>query len=167
MIRSRRKAHRVAFCLLAVGLPALLIAALLVRPQWPASRTPLASAAGYGAAAAASGRRFEARVGKLVFDLAPVRGAKRGYLALDVTPRGLLLAPDVLVYWTPAIGDAAKGGLAADTLLVGSLAGRATRRLVLPVRVRQVRGSLQLYSLAHGRVLAAIALKPQWLGGRQ
>jgi hypothetical protein len=63
-------------------------------------------------------------------------------------------APDVLAYWSAA--EPRDGELASDALLLGPV-GERERTFRLPEAARE-RGWIVVFSLAHGEVVASIAL---------
>lgn len=127
MIRGQRVGHRRAFAVLAVALPAFLVAALRARP---------AEIAGLAVTRAAEPGGDALRI---------VREGPRVHLRL---PRDWN-EPDVLLYASPS-WPAARG-LPADARLVGSLEG--SRSFAWP----DGPGTLALlYSLAQDRVLLAV-----------
>lgn len=156
MIHARRVAHRRIFGVLVVAIPALWAAGLLLRPELPplspADRRLLAEA-GFrtDAPEGAPGTRVVA-AGPAEFRVGVERGA-RGEPLLALQPTRAILEPDLLVYWTPPGSDAPGAG----SVLLGSLAGSAARRLPLPERAAGG-GSIVVYSLAHGEVVARLAL---------
>jgi hypothetical protein len=88
----------------------------------------------------------------------PARLSVRADRSAELKALRPLVAPDVLVYWTP---DAAVdlGSLPADAHLVARLGGTAVHRFTLPAHdVPAPAGALVLYSLGHQEVVAAAVL---------
>lgn len=136
---------------MAVFAPAVLVAALLARPDEPLQAPLPDIGGGEPVGEPKPGARVE-RVGDLVIVLRDCRG--------DESPRRTIveiepfLAPaqaDVLVYW---LSDAdALSTLPRGARLVGALAGTAPRRLAMPDGVGPADGALAFYSLATQRLL--------------
>lgn len=171
MIAAHRRRHRFAVAALAVAAPGVLVAALCVRPPpttMPALPASLARAAGVVDVALRSpGHRSPSAGTGLVVDLV-VGSDASGAATAALTPRGPVAAPSVLVYWTEALPTAATeaGGatpdsnaLPPDAVLLGALAGRATRRFTLPP-ARTVPGDLLLYSLGRDHIIGRVPLAP-------
>lgn len=154
MIAPLRARHRRAFTVLALALPALYLLALRARPDRPTmAATALPGAAPQTAASAASGAPPVPLFPDLEID---VRLLAAGTV-LELDPRAMPRAPDVLVYWRRPERGAASGGsggdLPDDAVLLGALAPRA-RRYPLPAPG----GTVLLYSLGHRTVIARAAL---------
>lgn len=156
MIRSRRQAHRGIFAALALILPVLLGASLLLRPELPLlseSAASLLREAGFASLSQAG--PIEVSAGANDFE-AQFHTGDDGRFVLAIRPKTVILRPEVLVYWTsaPAEGDA----LPNDAVLIGSLAGTAYRELELPAAAAGGQGTALFYSLGYQEVVARFAL---------
>lgn len=151
MIAPLRRAHRGAFLVLGVGLPALYVAALLARPDAPVVEELPRELRGRSAA-------------PLAFVGSPAGGAARA--RLDPDERRLVVElpdealADASFYWL-ADGSAVRPGdapPAAARLLAGpARPGRFA--LALPADVAaDDEGRLLVVSVAHGRVARVLAL---------
>jgi len=167
VIAALRRRHLVAWSVLALAAPALLISALSLRAGRPADVAPQLPEAfadrGDGPAARqlAHAPLF---AGLPLHVLVRPAAGRTGALTLDVQPEESLLEPDVLVYVLPRRGpDAAPddGALPAEARLLGALSGTLPRRWVLPAGAAE----LLLYSLGHQRVLARGPLPAAGAGG--
>ena len=144
MIRALRGHHERIFLALAVALPLLLLAALMVRPSWPTQQSP-------GPAPS-----IEAWT-----EVGPGSGARalieqqntREWLHLARTEA--LVAPDVLVYWAEKAPDL-DSPLPDDAVLLGAFGDIGTVTFDLPAR--GVSGALLLYSLGHSSLVATIPM---------
>jgi hypothetical protein len=127
-----------------------IAAALLLRPEIAISRAEIA-----GPDSASSRGEVFWSSAEVFADLpSDVRLLREGEtLALEIDPRGELLAPDVLVYWAP--GEDLKSELPESARLLGRLAGSQARRFTI---APPGPGSLYLYSLGHHELLARGAL---------
>lgn len=152
MIAPLRARHRRTVTVLALALPALYLLALRARPDPPT----MAAAALPDAASPAVAS--DARVSALPSPLFPGLDIDARLLAagtvLELAPRVMPRAPDVLVYWRSAGGDRDEGdALPGDAVFLGPLAPRAAR-YPLPTSG----GTVLLYSLGHRTVIARGAL---------
>jgi len=160
VIRPLRRRHLRMIGALAIATPIGFAAGLWARlDRAPARPLPGAVAAG----SLALGRTFldeeglwggtaiRTRIGE---SSAPGEAAA---VVLELTPAADLRAPDLLVYWSAS--EAAGTGLPDDALLLGPLAATGPARFVLPAAARGG-GRLIVYSLAHGRLVAAAGLPP-------
>jgi hypothetical protein len=148
VIAPLRARHRAMVGALALTLPLGFAAAIGGRVPEAAGPLPEALAeerAELGpvlreVAAASGGRRFELALDRAgVVELAQVSGER---------------APAVLAYWSAgAPGDELPG----DAVLLGSL-GEGARRFALPPAAGEGSGTVFVFSLGHGEVLAALPL---------
>lgn len=148
MIAPLRRAHRRTSIVLAVALPALLVAAIASRPEWPSPEVE---------ASKPDHERFNAQYFEY-FELEGVR------LRRAVTPAGDqfiavqcedgLPFPDVLLYATDrAVLDGA--ALPDDAVLIGALHGHETDEFA--VTDDSIRAHFVLYSLAHHAVVGRVS----------
>ena len=141
MIQPLRAAHRRTFAALAVALPAIFVAGLLVRhPETPAQSTQGSAAPAAGKKAFESDHLFRHRIQTMIFADAAGR-------AVELRPVEDLQAPDLLLYWS------ASGDDVAHATLLGAF--EPGRRYRLPASG----GRLLLYSLAHRELVDAAALE--------
>ena len=145
MIRPLRRAHLRIVIALSVLLPAVIVAALLVRPV-PVKMTPLPE----------EGRVLPLTMFKR-WDEAGVyvrfeRARKESERAvMAVVPITEFYEPDVLIYWNPPANVASMPG--EGSILIGSLKSRQTRWFNLPSSIPESGGSLAVYSLTRERVI--------------
>ena len=156
MIRSRRQAHRIVFVSLALILPAILVAGLAWRPELPpigeltedlTVQSGFASAIDAGAVLVAEGALEVA-----------LQSPTDGGAVMTIRPTSVILKPDLLVYWMPDSGGVSEVSPGADSVLVGSLAGRSPRRLTLPAGAARGEGQIVIYSLGHREVVGRFPL---------
>ncbi|MCW5967479.1 MAG: hypothetical protein KIT57_03130 [Blastocatellales bacterium] len=143
MISSLRRHHRQAFLVLAVVLPLIFAAGLLVRRSAPVAEAPpvkLPTASD--------------RSGLVAWDEAGLRlGSGADYL--DVVPTGAAGFPDILLYWSPGSPEADTPG--SHAILLGPIDGVRAQRFPLPDFAREFDGYLIVWSLAHRRAVAVRA----------
>lgn len=148
MNRQLRQRHRRMTTLLAVVAPAVFIAALVARPPEPVeARLPGIDPS---PELALVGER-NARIGELDIRIRRYRtnGAPQRAL-IEIDPVNAPRDADVLVYWHGAAEPVTT--LPAGARLLGSLAGDAPRRLMLPAGAERG-GALLFYALAAQRLL--------------
>ncbi|MEM1096610.1 MAG: hypothetical protein AAGJ10_18570 [Bacteroidota bacterium] len=155
MIRPLRTRHRVMVSTLAVVLPVLFVASLLVR-QHPAVMDTLPVPV---SAEAPSLLRSEttATFGALSVSLRVYEDARPATrLAVALRPDASPSAPDVLAYWSETPPSAAT--LPDAAILLGTLAGPQSRTFMLPEAALRTEGYLILYSLGHQALLGSSPL---------
>ena len=131
MIAPLRRRHRVMTVLLAVAVPAVLVAALGSRRAVPASRLPATLAAG-PTTSTATVRSHDGSV----------------EIALPAT-----VAPGLLAYWT---SQDVSGRLPDDAVLLGPVGGSRLRTFPLPHDADS--GRIVIYSLGHQEVVEILPL---------
>ncbi len=136
MIRRLRRQHRVTFLILAVLLPAVVVAAVLARPELPPEPEQLAW-------------RDQRPGGRTTFEIAQ----ESGWITLTRT--SACGAPDLLLYWAPEPGRTGEAGLPEGARLLGTLPPQPDMR----VRLSETGGHVILYSLGHRVVHATRALE--------
>ena len=151
MIRPLRVWHRRMISILALVVPALLVAALAVRRPAPTDSD---------AADPLEQERFRPeRVTQRISSAPPLP-------AIEVELAGLALSlhtalfderPDVLLYWS-ADRPASGGTWPGEAHLLGSGDGHFDGFLLLPEAARKRDGWLVLYSVAHREVVAELQL---------
>lgn len=149
MIAPLRRWHRRAFGVLAIAVPAILVAAIAARPDAPVN-----------AALPSDVQPSQVRetiqlawsrpdvVSTLVLTIA---GATE--IALDA--QSLATEPTVLVYWLDP-NDASDPPAAGR--LLGAVRGTGRQRIPLPADAATRGGRLALYSLAHDEVIATATI---------
>ena len=144
MIRALRERHERNLLALAVALPLLFLAALMVRPTWPTQQSPgpPPSIDAWTEVGPGSGARALIE-----------RQSTREWLHLARTEA--LVAPDVLVYWAERAPDL-DAPLPDDAVLLGALGDVGTTTFDLPAR--GVNGALLLYSLGHSSLVATVPM---------
>lgn len=147
MIASLRRAHRRTSIVLAVALPALLVAAIASRPEWSDPEVVPSEP---------DHQRFTAQYFEY-FELDGVRLRRAVTAAGDqfiaVQCEDGLPFPDVLLYTTDqAVADGA--ALPDDAVLIGALHGRETDEFA--VADDSIRAHFVLYSLAHHAVVGSV-----------
>jgi hypothetical protein len=189
MIAAHRRRHRLIFLFVGPALVAFFLAALNSRPSPPtmADLPSLAHASAVSSAHRVPGALGEGEVIYRREDLFPgwparviaYLGDKQGReqsREIELKPLRPLAAPDVLLYWAPAVADSALGDDAAqsaprlplDAHLLGRIGGTERRRFVLPDHdVPAESGALILYSLGHQVVIAKASLPSFGAGGDQ
>lgn len=146
MIARLRRRHRAMTLAAALLAGAGIGAALSLRPEVAISRAEIAgpdSASSRGEVVWSSADVFA----DLPSDVRLLR--EDSLRALEIDPRGALLAPDVLVYWAP--GADLQAEIPENARLLGRLSGSEARRFAL---AEAGAGSLYLYSLGHHELLA-------------
>ena len=147
MIHSLRRVHWRGMLLLAVLLPVIIVAGILARPKF-LKMAPLPEEGRFIAQPMSDQWRS---AGLRVRFEKPVKDTERALMCL--VPVEGWLEPDVLVYWNP---PALNSGLPGEgSVLLGSLKGRQTRCLKVPLNVPESGGSIVLLSLAYQKVLSS------------
>jgi hypothetical protein len=151
VIAPLRARHRLWTGALAVAVPVLYVLALAARTEPPAVELPPALAED------AFGDVLR-EMDDLFAEHAVATRVRRGSggFQVELEPATAIVAPEVLVYWSPsaAMGDK----MPAEAFLLGSLAGTRARAFALPAAALGRDGWLLLYSLGHQQVLDAGAL---------
>ena len=141
MIAPLRRRHRWTWVVLAVGVPALYVAALAARPTWPTeparglpseaggAERPRVELAGEGVAVSVTDE------------------------AVVVEPLGGPLPPDLCLYWT-STESGRLDGMPGDARLLGAV---GAGRVVLPHQPLD-RGTLCFYSVAYAELRAVLPL---------
>ena len=144
MIRSLRRRHAGLVLGVAVIVPSVVLLALAARPS-PPIMASLASPPATGSWTIVDSD------GGLRALIEASGGREWLHLARDTT----LVAPDVLVYWSPepASGDEP---FPPGAVLLGALGDPGTHTFNLPAR--EVSGVMLLYSLAHRSSVASLPL---------
>ncbi len=174
MIASHRRRHRLGLLILAPVTLALFAAAL-----WGRQPMPQVSILPHFEASSVDGSRHDEDSPRRMIrqlwsreDLFPGWPAR---ISVDdrrvvwLQPLRPLIAPDVLIYWSP--GKELSERLPDDAHLLGRLAGTRAVRLVLPEHGMTASpggdgapdrpwGSLTLYSLGHQTIVAQAVLTP-------
>ena len=151
MISSRRVTHRHVFVGLAFLIPTLLAVGLLLRPEVPPISLPdplLLDTAGFATHSRVKLKSIQ--VGEHEFNVGIEIGETKlpAMLIRSVSPP---LKPDLLVYW--ASDSEVQGNLPEDALLVGELAGKALRRMVIPEAAVNGQGTMLIFSLPHQEIV--------------
>ena len=146
MIQSLRRAHWRVMLSLTVILPLIIAGGILARPTF-LKMTPLPEE---GRVLFQEGFIQWSTVGLRVRFEKPAKETERALMC--VVPVESSPAPDVLAYWSPAAiqGSALNEG----SVLLGSLKGRQSRCMNIPIGVPESTGSLVLFSLADHSVIA-------------
>ena len=150
MIQSLRRTHWRIMLLLAILLPTVVVAGLIARPTFlRMSPLPEESQLTY------SLPRLEKwdQVGLEVGFKRPAKPNERAVMC--VVPREEPREPDLLMYWNPVTPQSGEPG--QDSVLLGSLKGRQTRCVNIPIEVPESSGVLLIYSLAHQKQIASTA----------
>lgn len=153
MIRSRRQLHRNTFTALALIVPGLLAIVFFFRPDVPpvaAIEARLMQQAGFSTT-----KDWQPHVvssGAYEFEVQSLTNNVNNSLRLLLRPTKVILKPDLLVYWTSQPLTNQK--LAQDAILIGSLSGTSRRELLLPSAATTRQGTIVIYSIAHGEVIA-------------
>jgi len=151
VIRPLRIAHRRVWPALALGLPALVLAALAARRPIPVEFDAIPFGAPAGRLVyAVEGRRADGVPFRASLYRATDGAAQA--LALSIPGEALDELPEVLAYWM--LGDG------ADPIASGVLLGpvRGDELLRLPDQASRTPGVLVLYDLARGAVVATVGL---------
>jgi hypothetical protein len=159
VIRALRRRHLRAFTLLAVVLPAILVAALTTRrtpPVVASAPTALTDPTldTWVAFDSAEAQALEVSIRIRLLAPAATTSGPMTRLGVELEPTRAIGRPDVLVYWT-ALAPGSNEALPSDALLIGAMGGTRPRRFELP-RPAQSSGSLVLYSAAHREVLGTL-----------
>lgn len=154
MIRPLRRAHLVAWAVLALALPVGIGAALWARAPVPRVQQLWELDA---PAAGAPVAELPGAWGVLPIRTRLLRSPSSKELALELWPARDLRRPDVLVYGS---AEAAPPGasLPDSAYLLGALAGDRPRRFTLPSQLARSGGWLHLYSLGHQERIASARL---------
>ncbi|MFO0688104.1 MAG: hypothetical protein U0900_05310 [Myxococcota bacterium] len=161
MITGHRRAHRRIHALLWPIVFILVATAITTRrpldapADWPAFLAQ--SEAEHAPASAASGSGKTRPTGPLwtrddAFGAWPARLALFADGTVELRPRRPLDHPELLLYWVP--GAFAGDALPEDARLLGLLTGTHAQRFALPAKA----GSLVLYALGHGAIVASARL---------
>jgi hypothetical protein len=149
MIQPLRRAHRSAFLVLGVALPAVFIGGLLARHPTYASMDALRNDSMQNNA----GTEFEAHSGSANFKMLLLEGKETGPAReFHIISAAGFLAPDVYVYWSRS-----KPGTSIDSnaTLLGPLVPQ--QPYTVP---SDAAGYFVLYSVAQGEVLGSTQLEP-------
>jgi hypothetical protein len=148
LIRPLRIAHRRIWAVLALGLPALVLAALAARRPVPV----VADAIPFHAPAGRLLYQVEGRRADDALVRASLYRATDGAFSVPFPRQALEGLPEVLAYWIPTDG--------VDPIEDGTPLGqvRGDEPLGLPDRVGTTPGVIALYDLAHGDVVATLRL---------
>ncbi|HZR84943.1 MAG TPA: hypothetical protein VFD92_27860 [Candidatus Binatia bacterium] len=169
MTRALRLRHRRVVALLAIALPAAVVAAVAARPAPPVQgrdpvgeppAEPSASVAAGAPAAVASAGEGPLRLAARVVP-ADARAPEPSPARLEVDVRGDVAQPELLAYWAPVAPGAIvprDRDLPAGSVLLGPARIGGARTFALPDAAGRQAGEVIVYSLAHGRVAAAVAL---------
>lgn len=148
MIRAHRERHRKLFLVLAPAAFGLLFASVLVKPQLPPPSdlpVPIAQAAAWVETPGNAKRvSVEPRSSGLVLEVA------RQETTLLLRALEPVIAPEVLLYWSPTGGEV-PAALAAEAELAGRLGGTAWR--AYPWRAD---ADLVLYANGRSRILGVV-----------
>ena len=156
MIQSLRRTHWRLMLVLVLLLPTVVVAGLMARPTFlRMAPLPEESPLIYALP------RLEKwdQVGLEVGFKRPAKPTERAVMC--VLPREESHEPDLLMYWNPSViqsGERAgeRVGEPGDgSVLLGSLKGRQTRCVNIPIEVPESSGSLVIYSLAHRKQIAS------------
>ena len=149
MIAPLRRWHRHAFGVLAIAVPAILVAAIAARPDAPVN-----------AALPSDVPPSQLRVSRPlawsrldVVSSLEITNAGASEIALEA--QSLATEPTVLVYWLDP-NDASDPP--APGRLLGAVRGTGRQRIPLPADAATRGGRLALYSLAHDEVIATAAI---------
>lgn len=157
MIRAARSRHRVMVVALALVVPVLFAAGLMLRQPIPV--TEVTSPRG----AASGGESYEVLGEQTVGEELPVRvswlrelgsGARR---AVGLTLEGPLKRPDLLLYWDDGAGDGTT--LSEAARLLGRIGGRQEVVWQVP---EPHSGSLVFYSTAWKEVVGSLSPPAGW-----
>ena len=155
----RRHRHVVVFMLLAG--PSAFLAGVLSAPHWAKQAVPEAlRSVGLGSEfpvqLAATGFPELGDQVQLILlaDQAPPR-----QLAMRIHIQRPLTVPDPLLYWAPGEG-------LERAILIGPMPTQGTTEVALPRQVKEMYGSLVIYSLGHHSEVARLPLQ-YGLGGEQ
>jgi hypothetical protein len=153
MIRPLRATHRIVFFMLAIVLPLVFASGILSRHHVHSASTIQGSSALVSTSvvseksAVVSGSKLTVRI---------LRDSSSAEVRqLQLVSGSSLTAPDLLVYWCE---KASQGSLPDGAQLLGPF--RASSYYRLPPGAED-KGSIILYSLAHGQILALIPLENQ------
>lgn len=153
MIRPLRATHRVIFFGFAILLPVLFASGLLSRPHWPSD--PAVS----GAAIPEGQKIVWEKTGSVDRTKVTIRvlrdPSRTNSEQVQLSTSKPLIAPNILVYWSPQQPNA---GLSAEARLLGPF--HVLKRYPLPPEAQE-KGFVILYSLAHGQVLISLPVEIQ------
>lgn len=146
MIQSLRRAHWRVMLTLSVLLPVIIVAGLIVRPEfW--KMTPLPEEG--GVLSRSMFRRWD-EVGLYIRFEHPRKPTERAIMG--VLPIEARDEPDVLLYWNPSTNQTGNPG--DGSIFLGSLKSRQTRWMNVPLEVPESTGSLILYDLVARKTIA-------------
>lgn len=155
MTRAHRIVHRAVFPVLALGIAALLLAGIGLRPEVPPITDDATLFRASGFAPAAVGQEVEIGIDGLRFALAATAEGD----AVSIRPVEIIAKPDLLVYWAEDRPSYAQEDIATrlrQAHLIGTLSGRSRRLLQLPDGADS--GHLLIYSLGYGEMLADLPI---------
>jgi len=164
MIAAHRRRHRLIFVLLAPAILLVLVAALFERR---ASVAVDALPAVLFTHAGKIGEGIVLWTREDLFAGFPARVVAYQGREIELKPLRPQAAPDLLLYWSPAMGSAsvAAARLPEDVHLLGRIGGTGIHRFALPPLELGIEpGSLWLYSLGHQEVIARAPLLGLALG---
>ena len=153
MIRSLRIRHRIAWTVLAVGLPVLFLSALASR------RPPRSMAAAPNFSTRDLGTWVTIGFQDQMFGDLPIRwnqigdGKPPSRAGIELLRSAPLAVPDPLLYWS-ADRPADDRSLPGTAFLVGMVGTDEVQRFPLPADALLKNGALYVYSLAHQEVVA-------------
>ena len=158
MIMPLRKRHRFMITLLAIVLPIAFITGLTGRQAPAVMEIPPVDL--QASAAVFSQIVYEKNdlwPGHTITTRLCADGMPPTRLTVELQPREDFKIPDLLVYWHE--GEMVEGDrIPAGAFLLGNLAGRQARQMILPEGALQYDGRLVLFSLAHQKIFASAAL---------
>lgn len=152
MIAKLRRNHRIAAVLLALLAPLIFVTGIKARRAMPVTSNfpPLLFVDNM--------RVYPDRLERddLFGDLAVITRVfgTRKHIVLELEPVHDLNKPDLLVYWFAQEDQ----GQRDQYYLLGSLAGKQSRRYILPPLAYEEDGFLALYSLGHDETIAEVLL---------
>ena len=153
MIRPLRTTHRVIFFAFAILLPVLFASGLLSRPHWPSAPAvskeviPEGQKVVWEKSGFVDGTKIAVRV---LRDPSSTNSEQ-----VQFSTGKPLLAPDLLVYWSPQQLNA---GLAAEAHLLGPF--HVLTRYSLPLEAEK-KGFVILYSIARGQAMVSLPVEIQ------
>jgi hypothetical protein len=153
MIRPLRATHRVIFFAFAILLPVLFASGLLSRPHWPSDLAVSDATIPEGQKIVWEKSGSVDRTKVTVRVLSDPSSTNSEQVQLSTSKP--LIAPDLLVYWSPQQSNA---GLAAEAHLLGPF--HVLTRYPLPLEAQE-KGFVILYSLARGQVLVSLPVEIQ------
>jgi hypothetical protein len=160
MIRAARSRHRVMVVGLALVVPVLTVAGLMLRQSIPVTDGT------FPRGAASGGESYEMLGEQTVGEELPIRVSwlrepgSRERRAVALTLEGPLERPDLLVYWDDGPGDGS--ALSEAAWLLGRVGGR--REVVWKVPEPVTAGRLVFYSTAWKAVVGSVSPPATWTG---